>query len=151
MAKRWTDRENEILMDYVNHADSVREGLEDAAFQLNRSFAAARMQYYKIIPREERAPATKSSEFKRIFFREIKNNPDNLAQAFRNIAEQTGLTFGYVHHLWYDKDSVFYRANVEPLFICGNKNGALVNSKNTGTPSKKKNLLDIIRKIFKIK
>jgi hypothetical protein len=127
--------------------------------QLNRSKDSI---YIKVYNLRKQHPELKIRNFsnleamdiktlKQIFSEEITNNKYNLRQAFRNIAERTGLSSRTIASYWYEKDTSkgrkeLNRKNMPALFYTSDSKGGSKNEKNTNViqVSKGKYLFNMI-------
>jgi len=138
----YTEEENKIVLDYIT--DPKNTNLQGLFNQLNRSKNSI---YIKIHQLKKRHPELKIRDFtnleamdikdlKQILAEEVTNNKHNLSQAFRNVAEKTGLSPNTIKQYWYrtgiskGRDEL-NRKNMPALFYTSDSKGASKNEKNT--------------------
>lgn len=97
------------------------------------------------IPNSRRIPKTRKRETLEALKKNIMNNPNNLQQAFRLTAEETGLTAGTIESGWYNKKSPLYRDNIGVCFMTIGNARVAINRKNCGP----KDMLNMMRRSFK--
>jgi hypothetical protein len=153
----YTKEETKIVLDYIT--DPKNTNLQGLMSQLNRSKPSI---YLKIKHLREQHPELKIRKFtnleamntkdlKQIFSEEITNSKHNLRQAFRNIAERTGLSPKTIASYWYEKGiskgrDDLNRKNMPALFYTSDSKGASKNEKNSNViqVSKGKYLFNMI-------
>lgn len=164
----YTEEENKIVLDYIT--DPKNTNLQGLYNRLNRSKSSI---YFKIHNLKEKYPELKIRNFinleamdtktlKQIISEEVTNNKHNLSQAFRNVAERTGLSPNTIEQYWYRTGiskgrEELYRKNMPALFYTSDSKGASKNEKNSNViqVSKGKYLFTMItswlNKKFKVK
>ena len=153
----YTEEENKIVLDYITNPKNTN--LQGLFNQLNRSEASI---YLKVHNLKKKHPELKIRNFsnleamdikdlKQIFSEEITSNKHNLSQAFRNVAERTGLSPKTIASYWYETDiskgrDELNRKNMPALFYTSDSKGASKNEKNTNViqVSKGKYLFNMI-------
>jgi hypothetical protein len=153
----YTKEETKIVLDYIT--DPKNTNLQGLYNQLNRSKGSI---YLKIHNLKKKYPELKIRNFtnleamdtkalKQILSEEVTNNKHNLSQAFRNVAERTGLSPKTISDYWYDTSiskgrGELNRKNMPALFYTSDSKGASKNEKNTNViqVSKGKYLFNMI-------
>lgn len=153
----YTEEENKIVLDYIT--DPKNTNLKCLFNQLSRSKSSI---YVKVHNLKKKYPELKIRNFfnleamdtktlKQIFSEEITSNKHNLNQAFRNVAERTGLAPKTIKNYWYNTSTSngrkeLNRKNMPALFYTSDSKGASKNEKNTNViqVSKGKYLFNMI-------
>lgn len=153
----YTEEETKIILDYITNPKNTN--LQGLFNQLNRSKDSI---YIKVHNLRKQHPELKIRNFsnfeamdikdlKQIFSEEITNSKHNLRQAFRNIAERTGLSPKTIASYWYATGiskgrEKLNRKNMPALFYTSDSKGASKNEKNTNViqVSKGKYLFNMI-------
>ena len=153
----YTEEETKIVLDYITNPKNTN--LQRLCSQLNRSKESI---YIKICKLRKEHPELKIRNFsnleamdtkdlKQIFLEEITSSKHNLRQAFRNIAERTGLSPKTIASYWYENNTSkgreeLNRKNMPALFYTSDSKGASKNEKNTNViqVSKGKYLFNMI-------
>jgi hypothetical protein len=153
----YTEKEDKIILDYIT--DSKNINLLGLYPQLNRSKSSV---LKKVSALRKKHPELKIKNFtkakidledlKSIMEKEISSNKHNLQQAFRNIADKTGLTKLTVEKYWYGYNhkcksrKELNRKNMPALFYTSDSKGSSKNEKNTNVMqvSKGKYLFNMI-------
>ena len=153
----YTEEENKIVLDYIT--DPKNTNLQGLFNQLNRSEESIYIKVHKLRKQHPELKIRNFSNFeamdikdlKQIFSEEITNNKHNLRQAFRNIAERTGLSPRTIAGYWYETGiskgrEELNRKNMPALFYASDSKGASKNEKNTNViqVSKGKYLFNMI-------
>ena len=150
----YTEEENKIILDYITNSKNIT--IQELCNQLNRSRNSINVKICKL---RKQHPELKTRKFnistetlKQVFVEEITDNKHNLQQAFRNIADRTGLTKLTVESYWYGYNHTcksreeLNRKNMPALFYTSDSKGASKNEKNTNViqVSKGKYLFNMI-------
>ena len=138
----YSEEENKIVLDYITNPKNTN--LKGLYNQLNRSKNSI---YVKIHNLKKEHPELKIRSFtnleamdtkalKQILAEEVTNNKHNLSQAFRNVAERTGLSPNTIEQYWYRTGiskgrEELNRKNMPALFYTSDSKGASKNEKNT--------------------
>lgn len=153
----YTEEENKIVLDYITNPKNTN--LKGLYNQLDRSkssiytkIAHLRKQHSKLKIRNfTNLEVMDIKDLKQIFSEEITSNKHNLSQAFRNIAERTGLSPRTIEKYWYKTGiskgrEELYRKNMPALFYTSDSKGASKNEKNSNVMqvSKGKYLFNMI-------
>lgn len=153
----YTEEENKIVLDYIT--DPKNTNLNGLYNQLDRSKTSIflkigylRKHYPELKIRDFRnLEVMDTKDLKQIFSEEITSNKQNLTQAFRNIAEKTGLSLNTVKKYWYQPGvskgrEELNRKNMPALFYTSDSKGASKNEKNSNViqVSKGKYLFNMI-------
>lgn len=153
----YTEEENKIVLDYIT--DPKNTNLNGLYNQLDRSktsiflkISYLRKHYPELKIRDFRnLEVMDTKDLKQIFSKEITSNKQNLTQAFRNIAEKTGLSLNTVKKYWYQPGvskgrEELNRKNMPALFYTSDSKGASKNEKNSNViqVSKGKYLFNMI-------
>lgn len=157
LRKPYTQEENKIILDYITNPKNTN--LLGLYPQLNRSKRAVTKRVYVL---RKKHPELKIKNFtnakidledlKQLMEKEISSNKHNLQQAFRNIADKTGLTKLTVERYWYGNGNIskninqLNRKNMPALFYTSDSKGGSKNEKNTNViqVSKGKYLFNMI-------
>lgn len=153
----YTEEENKIVLDYItNHKNTNLKGLYN---QLNRSENSIHVKISKLrkehpelkIRNFTNLKAMSTKALKQILAEEVTNNKHNLSQAFRNVAERTGLSPNTIEQYWYRTGiskgrEELNRKNMPALFYTSDSKGASKNEKNSNViqVSKGKYLFNMI-------
>lgn len=153
----YTEEENKIVLDYITNPKNIN--LKGLFNQLNRNENSIRIKIHHL---KKQYPELKIRNFtnletmdtkalKQIFSEEITNSKHNLSQAFRNIAERTGLSPSTIRQYWYKTGisknrEELNRKNMPALFYTSDSKGASKNEKNSNViqVSKGKYLFNMI-------
>ena len=153
----YTEEENKIVLDYITNPKNTN--LKGLYNQLDRSKSSI---YTKIMHLRKQHLELKIRNFtnlevmdikdlKQILSEEVTSNKHNLSQAFRNVAERTGLSPNTIQQYWYRTGiskgrEELNRKNMPPLFYTSDSKGASKNEKNTNViqVSKGKYLFNMI-------
>ena len=153
----YTEEETKIVLDYIT--DPKNTNLQGLFNQLNRSEESIYIKVHKLRKQHPELKIRNFSNFeamdikdlKQIFSEEITNSKHNLRQAFRNIAERTGLSPKTIAGYWYENNTSkgreeLSRKNMPALFYASDSKGASKNEKNTNViqVSKRKYLFNMI-------
>ena len=153
----YTEEENKIVLDYITNPKNTN--LKGLCNQLNRSKNSVYIKVHKLkkehpelkIRNFTNLEAISTKVLKQIFSEEITNNKHNLSQAFRNIAERTGLNPNTIEQYWYRTGiskgrEELNRKNMPALFYTSDSKGASKNEKNSNViqVSKGKYLFNMI-------
>jgi len=153
----YTEEENKIVLDYIT--DPKNTNLNGLYNQLDRSKTSIflkirylRKHYPELKIRDFRnLEVMDTKDLKQIFSKEITSNKQNLTQAFKNIAEKTGLSLNTVKKYWYQPGvskgrEELNRKNMPALFYTSDSKGASKNEKNSNViqVSKGKYLFNMI-------
>jgi len=152
----YTEEETKVVLNYITNPKNTNlQGLYNT---LNRTKNSI---HVKICRLKKEHPELKIRNFsnleamdtkalKQIFSEEITNSKHNLSQAFRNIAERTGLSPKTIEQYWYRTDTKgreeLNRRNMPPLFYTSDSKGSSKNEKNSNVMqvSKGKYLFNMI-------
>lgn len=154
--KFYTKEEEKTILDYITNPKNTN--LQGLSKQLERSDAAL---YSKIKKLRKKHPELEIKRFtcakistkdlRQIMKEEITINKYNLQQAFRNVADKTGLSSSTVQFYWYSTGrskgrEELNRKNMPTLFYTSDSKGASKNEKNTNViqVSKGKYLFNMI-------
>lgn len=153
----YTEEENKIVLDYIT--DPKNTNLQGLYNKLDRSKNSVLVKINRL---KKQFPELKIRNFshlemidtktlKQILSEEITNNKHNLKQAFRNVAERTGLSPSTIEKYWYKAHvskgrAELNRKNMPALFYTSDSKGASKNEKNTNViqVSKGKYLFNMI-------
>jgi hypothetical protein len=153
----YTEEENKIILDYITNPKNTN--LQGLYNQLNRSKNSVHIKVHNLrkehpelkIRKFTNLKAMNTKDLKQIFSEEITNSKHNLRQAFRNIAERTGLSPRTIERYWYQTGNSkgreeLNRKNMPALFYTSDSKGASKNEKNTNViqVSKGKYLFNMI-------
>lgn len=153
----YTEEENKVVLDYITNPKNTN--LKGLYNQLDRSktsillkISYLRKHYPELRIRDFRnLEVMDTKTLKQIFSKEITSSKQNLTQAFRNIAEKTGLSPETVKKYWYQTGvskgrEELNRKNMPALFYTSDSKGASKNEKNTNViqVSKGKYLFNMI-------
>lgn len=154
----YTEEEDNIILNYVTNPKNLN--LQRLFSQLERSYNSVekRIQLLK-----KKHPELKIRKFtntkinpedlKQILTEEVTKSKHNLQQAFRNVADKTGLTTLTIQSYWYGYNKCtsqnlkqLNRKNMPALFYTSDSKGASKNEKNTNViqVSKGKYLFNMI-------
>lgn len=138
----YTEEENKIVLDYITNPKNTN--LKGLCNQLNRSKNSVYIKVHKLkkehpelkIRNFTNLEAMDTKALKQIFSEEITSNKHNLSQAFRNVAERTGLSPKTISAYWYEKGiskgrEELNRKNMPALFYTSDSKGASKNEKNS--------------------
>lgn len=149
--KIWSAEEVEILKKCMTK-HGVSKGAKVASEILKVEFkkCVSKMHMLRMkedidIPDSKRNPKTRKRETLEILKKNIMNNPNNLQQAFRLTAEETGLTVSTIESGWYNKKSPLYRDNLGVCFMTIGNAKVAVNRKNCSP----KDVLNMAKRSFK--
>lgn len=153
----YTEEENKVVLNYIiNPKNTNLQGLFN---QLNRSKNSIHVKICRLRKEHPELKIRNFSNFealdtktlKQIFSEEITNSKHNLRQAFRNIAERTGLSPRTIASYWYETGiskgrEELSRKNMPALFYTSDSKGGSKNEKNTNViqVSKGKYLFNMI-------
>jgi hypothetical protein len=131
--KKWTDEEVEILKHLILLYGTTKGALE-AKKEINATLAQIHnkihnMQSAKVL-RAPRISKVKDPQTLAILRKHVSENPNNLRQAFKLTAEDTGLSPKTIEFNWYTKESPLSRNNCGPCFMIVGKTKIGINSKN---------------------
>lgn len=152
----YTKEEEKTILDYST--DPKNTNLQELSKQLGRTSNKISTKLYRL---RKKYPELKIQKFsnakvsvedlKQVMEEEITSNKQNLTQAFRNIAEKTGLSLETVKKYWYQTGvskgrEELNRKNMPALFYTSDSKGASKNEKNTNViqVSKGKYLFNMI-------
>lgn len=90
-------------------------------------------------------PITRKKSTFEILQRNVKENPNNLTEAFRLTAEETGLTPNTISTYWYTKGSPLHRDKMGTCFMVLGGSKTTINQKNCCQDS----MISIFRKAVK--
>jgi len=153
----YTKEENKIVLDYITNPKNTN--LQVLCNQLNRSKNSVYIKVHNLrkehpelkIRKFTNLEAMNTKDLKQIFSKEITSNKQNLTQAFKNIAEKTGLSLNTVKKYWYQPGvskgrEELNRKNMPALFYTSDSKGASKNEKNSNViqVSKGKYLFNMI-------
>lgn len=153
----YSEEENKIVLDYIT--DPKNTNLKGLYSQLNRSensihtkIAHLRKDHPELKIRNfTNLEAMDTKALKQILTEEVTNNKHNLSQAFRNVAERTGLSPNTIEQYWYKTGiskgrEELNRKNMPALFYTSDSKGASKNEKNSNViqVSKGKYLFNMI-------
>lgn len=154
----YTEEENKIVLDYITNPKNTN--LKGLCNQLNRSKNSVYVKVYNLKKEHPELKIKKftrtkinSEELKQILAEEVTKSKHNLQQAFRNVADKTGLTKLTVESYWYGYSKhisqnlkQLNRKNMPALFYTSDSKGASKNEKNTNViqVSKGKYLFNMI-------
>lgn len=153
----YTEEENKIVLDYITNPKNTN--LQGLYNQLNRSKNSVHTKVHKLrkehpelkIRNFSNLEAMDTKALKQIFSEEITSNKHNLSQAFRNVAERTGLSPNTIEQYWYRTGvskgrEELNRKNMPALFYTSDSKGASKNEKNSNViqVSKGKYLFNMI-------
>lgn len=153
----YTEEENKIVLDYIT--DPKNTNLQGLFNQLNKSKESIYIKVYRLkkehpelkIRSFRNLEAMDIKDLKQIFSEEITSNKHNLSQAFRNVAERTGLSPNTIEQYWYRTGvskgrEELNRKNMPALFYTSDSKGTSKNEKNTNViqVSKGKYLFNMI-------
>lgn len=153
----YTEEENKVVLDYItdpkntnlkglyNKLDRSKTSILLKIGYLRKHYPELRIRYFRNLE------VMDTKALKQIFSKEITSNKQNLTQAFRNIAEKTGLSPETVKKYWYQTGvskgrEELNRKNMPALFYTSDSKGASKNEKNTSViqVSKGKYLFNMI-------
>ena len=155
--KKWTDEEVEILKHLILLYGTTKGALE-AKKEINATLAQIHnkihnMQSAKVL-RAPRISKVKDPQTLAILRKHVSENPNNLRQAFKLTAEDTGLSPKTIEFNWYTKESPLYRDNCGPCFMLVGKTKVALNRKNCNERSmfvkSKQAIRKLIVKAFRI-
>lgn len=148
----YTEEENKIILDYITNSKNTT--IQELCNQLNRSRNSINVKICKLRKQHPELKIRKidTETLKQVFVEEITDNKHNLQQAFRNIADRTGLTKLTVESYWYGYNhkskcrEELNRKNMPALFYTSDSKGASKNEKNSNViqVSKGKYLFNMI-------
>jgi hypothetical protein len=157
--KHYTEEEDKIILNYVTNPENLN--LQGLFNQLERSSISVENRIYllkkkhpELKIRKFTSAKIKSEDLKQILAEEVTKNKHNLQQAFRNVADRTGLTNLTIQTYWYGCSKRNFsqnlkqlnRKNMPALFYASDSKGASKNEKNTNViqVSKGKYLFNMI-------
>lgn len=156
--RNYTEEEDSIILSYITNPKNLN--LQGLLNQLERSYSSieSRIQklknkYPELKIRKFTSAKISSEDLKQILAEEVTNSKDNLQQAFRNVADRTGLTKFTIQTYWYGNSvhtsqnlKQLNRKNMPALFYTSDSKGASKNEKNTNViqVSKGKYLFNMI-------
>lgn len=153
----YSEEETKIVLDYVTNPKNTN--LKGLYTKLNRNKNSIHVKISKLrkehpelkIRNFTNLEAMDTKVLKQIFSEEITNNKHNLSQAFRNIAERTGLNPNTIEQYWYRTGiskgrEELNRKNMPALFYTSDSKGVSKNEKNSNViqVSKGKYLFNMI-------
>lgn len=151
----YTKEEEKTILDYVTNSKNVN--LQELSKQLERGNNALytkikrlRTKYPELKIKRFTSAKISTEDLRQTMEEEIANNKHNLQQAFRNVADKTGLSSGTIQFYWYTTVSksreALNRKNMPALFYTSDSKGASKNEKNTNViqVSKGKYLFNMI-------
>lgn len=154
----YTEEEDTIILNYVTNTKNLN--LQGLFSQLKRSRPSIenRLQLLKkkhpeLKIRKFANAKINSEELKQILVEEVTKSKHNLQQAFKNVADRTGLTKLTIESYWYGYGNntsqnlkQLNRKNMPALFYTSDSKGASKNEKNTNViqVSKGKYLFNMI-------
>ena len=150
--RRWTEREELVLMKNVNSSDTLREAFEKSSKMLNRTEAACALHWQKAIKGEDDSKIFEwDDKSKKVLERYIKANPGNLSEAFRLTAKKLYLPYKTVVGAFYRKSSPVYREKLACCFVLVGSKRAVKNKKNlsSGKMEDKKSFLKRFWRFFR--
>ena len=139
----YTEEETKIILDYITNPKNTN--LQELFNQLNRSEKSI---YIKVHELRKKHPELKikkftrtkinSEDLKQILAEEVTKSKHNLQQAFKNVADRTGLTkltiesywYGYSKHISQNLKQL-NRKNMPALFYTSDSKGSSKNEKNS--------------------
>jgi len=139
--KRYTKEEDAIVLKYINDTNNttwnkLSEMLSRSKYSLTSRAKYLRKTHPELNIRSINKQAPKN--LKKIMIEEISKSPQNLAQAFRNVSERTGLTCNTICTYWYKKslnsngtENKLWRGNMPPAFARSGASGTSINEKNS--------------------
>lgn len=149
--KVWSSQEVEILKECMTK-HGIAKGAKIAAellkVDLDKCISKMHMLRMKEnidIPSSKRNSKTRQKETIETLKKHVMNNPNNLQQAFRLTAEETGLAFSTIESGWYNKKSPLYRDNIGVCFMTIGKSKVAVNRKNCSP----KGMIHMVKRSFK--
>lgn len=149
--KRWTQEECDILKRLVT-GNAYFAGIEKASIALNRSVNSCTAQAVRLgLSGNRRILRGDSADVKKVLKKYIRENPNNLQEAFRKTAAECNVSVTTIHNRWYG--TVGYKeAWKDTIGTCFMTVGRryTINSKNAKT-TKKTNIWTKIKKLFKLK
>lgn len=139
----YTEEEDNIILSYVTNSKNLN--LQGLFSQLKRSRPSIenRLQLLKkkhpeLKIRKFANAKINSEELKQILVEEVTKSKHNLQQAFKNVADRTGLTKLTIESYWYGYGNntsqnlkQLNRKNMPALFYTSDSKGASKNEKNT--------------------
>jgi formate dehydrogenase maturation protein FdhE len=138
----YTEEEDNIILNYVTNPKNLN--LQGLFSQLERSYNSVeyRIQLLKkkhpeLKIRKFTATKISTEDLKQILTEEVAKSKHNLQQAFRNVADRTGLTKLTVESYWYGWGNnsknikQLNRKNMPALFYSSDSKGTSKNEKNT--------------------
>lgn len=153
----YTEEETKIVLDYITNPKNTN--LQGLYTKLNRNKNSIHVKISKLrkehpelkIRNFTNLEAMDTKTLKQIISEEVTNNKHNLSQAFRNVAERTGLSPNTIEQYWYRTGiskgrEELNRKNMPALFYTSDSKGASKNEKNTNViqVSKGKYLFNMI-------
>ena len=155
----YTEEEDTIILNYVTNSENFnlqglfsqlekrsRQSIEDRLFFLRKKHPELKIRKFT-------SAKIDTEDLKQILSEEVTKNKHNLQQAFRNVADRTGLTKLTIESYWYGYSShtskklkQLNRKNMPALFYTSDSKGASKNEKNTNViqVSKGKYLFNMI-------
>lgn len=134
--KVWSAQEIEVLkrcMTKYGTAKGAKVAAELLKVEERKCYTKMKLLRYHEsidIPTDLSNPKTKKQETAEILKKHVMNYPNNLREAFRLTAEETGLAFSTIASGWYNKKSPLYRDNLGVCFMTVGNSRVAVNRKN---------------------
>lgn len=153
----YTEEETKVVLDYITNPKNTN--LQGLYTKLNRNKNSIHVKISRLrkehpelkIRNFTNLEAIDTKALKQILAEEVTNNKHNLSQAFRNVAERTGLSPKTIEQYWYRTDiskgrKELNRKNMPALFYTSDSKGASKNEKNSNViqVSKGKYLFNMI-------
>lgn len=153
----YTEEETKVVLDYITNPKNTN--LQGLYTKLNRNKNSIHVKISRLrkehpelkIRNFTNLEAMDTKALKQILAEEVTNNKHNLSQAFRNVAERTGLSPKTIEQYWYRTDiskgrKELNRKNMPALFYTSDSKGASKNEKNSNViqVSKGKYLFNMI-------
>ena len=134
--KIWSIQEVEILKECMTkHGISKGAKIASETLKVDLDKCVSKMHMLRTkenieIPTSRRAPKTRQKQTLEILKKHVTNNPNNLQEAFRLTAEETGLASGTIESGWYNRKSPLYRDNIGVCFMTVGNSKVAINRKN---------------------
>lgn len=153
----YTEEETKVVLDYITNPKNTN--LQGLYTKLNRNKNSIHVKISRLrkehpelkIRNFTNLEAMDTKALKQILAEEVTNNKHNLSQAFRNVAERTGLSPKTIEQYWYRTGvskgrEELNRKNMPALFYASDSKGASKNEKNSNViqVSKGKYLFNMI-------
>lgn len=155
---RWTQEEDELLIEIFNSSNSAQEAFDKALRELHRSKPACSARIVSLRRSGKdisyfRTPKRMVTEYAKEIGNNLRRNPGNISATIREMSSRTGVSVNSLQHAWYARrDSLEDRRGRKLIFFSLMGDVSHPNSKNSRSSHGKrtkglwKRLIEALRK-----